>query len=424
MWNRQVSDWPSYRTHSLAAAFVSMALALFAAPLVAQTGTVTGRVVDSRSGVPITTAQITITGTSLGAAVDADGRFRIVSVPPGAHEVRARSIGYQPATAAVSVAADGSASVTLSLNQSATALDAVLITGAVGDTRRRAIGNAVSTVSVSDVIGKGSVSNITEVLQSKVPGLTLMPGSGEAGTSTNYRLRGAGSLYAGNNPTIYVDGVRVNSRGQGNYTVFGQNTSSLDAINPNDIESIEVIKGPAAATLYGAEAAAGVIQIITKRGQPGRIRWDARYETGKSWWPESMRPVNFAVSTAARIADPVNYPGFIGTQVGDIISHRVMSEPDALRDGGVRRASLSASGGGDRYSFFVSGARDNEQGVNFNNYSKLGSLRGNFSFVPSTKLSFNTNLSYAQNHVRLPLNDNIAFGLIISSWLAIPGRAY
>ncbi|HMG00252.1 MAG TPA: TonB-dependent receptor plug domain-containing protein, partial [Gemmatimonadaceae bacterium] len=270
---------------SLAAAFVSMALALFAAPLVAQTGTVTGRVVDSRSGVPITTAQITIAGTSLGAAVDADGRFRIVNVPQGAHEVRARSIGYQPATAAVSVAADGSANVTLSLNQSATALDAVLITGAVGDTRRRAIGNAVSTVSVADVIGKGSVSNVTEVLQSKVPGLTLMPGSGEAGTSTNYRLRGAGSLYAGNNPTIYVDGVRVNSRGHGNYTVFGQNTSSLDAINPNDIESIEVIKGPAAATLYGAEAAAGVIQIITKRGQPGRIRWDARYETGKSWWP-------------------------------------------------------------------------------------------------------------------------------------------
>src|SRR6266513_4619159 len=293
-----------------------------------------------------------------------------------------------------------------------------------GDTRRRAIGNAVSTVSVSDVIGKSAVTNITEVLQSKVPGLTLLPGSGEAGTSTNYRLRGAGSLYAGNNPTIYIDGVRINRRGQGNYTVFGQNTSSLDAINPNDIESIEVIKGPAAATLYGAEAAAGVIQIITKKGEPGRIRWDARWETGHSTWPESMRPINYARSTAARIADPVNYPGFVGTQVGDIVSHRVMSEADALRNGGIARTSLSASGGGDRYSFFVSGARDNEEGVNLNNYSRLGSLRGNFSFTPSSKLSFNTNLAYSQNHVRLPLNDNIAFGLIISSYLAIPGRKY
>lgn len=424
MFDREVSDRP-YRIRWLPAlALASLLLVIGSAAVRAQTGTVTGRVTDARSGTPITTAQVTITGTSLGAVVDAEGRFRIANVPPGSHEVRVRSIGYQPAAATVSVAADASASVNLTMNESATALDAVVVTGTAGDTRRRAIGNAVSTVSVSDVVGKSSVGNVTEVLQSKVPGLTLMPGSGEAGTSTNYRLRGAGSLYAGNTPTIYVDGVRVNRRGQGNYTVFGQNTSSLDAINPGDIESIEVIKGPAAATLYGAEAAAGVIQIITKKGEPGRIRWDARWEAGHSWWPESMRPINYSVSTAARIADPVNYPGYVGTQPGDIVSHRVMSESDALRNGGISRASLSASGGSDRYSFFVSGARDNEEGVNLNNYSRLGSLRGNFSFTPSNKLSFNTNLTYAQNHVRLPLNDNIAFGLIISSYLAIPGRKY
>ncbi|HVS59707.1 MAG TPA: SusC/RagA family TonB-linked outer membrane protein [Gemmatimonadaceae bacterium] len=424
MWNRQVGDRSCRRTCSLAAALACLTLALGALPLIAQTGTLVGRVTDARSGAPVTTAQVTVTGTSLGAAVDVDGRFRVVNVPAGAHEVRARSIGYLPAVATFSVAADGSTDVNLSMNESATALDAVVITGAVGDTRRRAIGNAVSVVSVSDVVGKSSVGNVTEVLQSKVPGLTLMPGSGEPGTAANYRLRGAGSLNAGNSPTIYVDGVRVTSRGQGNYTVFGQNTSSLDAINPNDIESIEVIKGPAAATLYGAEAAAGVIQIITKKGQPGRVRWDARFETGHSTWPESMRPINYAVSTAARIANPVLWPGFVGTQPGDIISHRVMSEADALRNGGIQRMSVSASGGGDRYSFFVSGSRDNEEGVNLNNYARLGSLRSNFTFVPSTKLSFNTNIGYSQNHVRLPLNDNIAFGLIISSWLAIPGRMY
>lgn len=422
MSSRQVS--PSSIRRLFLPGIVLAALVFAATPVLAQTGTIVGRVTDTRSGVPVTTAQITVTGTSLGAVVDADGRFRIANVPPGTYEVRARSIGYQPATATVTATADASATVNLTMSETATSLEAVLVTGAVGDTRRRAIGNAVSTVSVADVVGKSAVNNVTEVLQSKVPGLTLMPGSGEAGTSTNYRLRGAGSLYAGNNPTIYVDGVRVNSRGQGNYTVFGQNTSSLDAINPSDIESIEVIKGPAAATLYGAEAAAGVIQIITKRGQPGRIRWDARFETGHSTWPESMRPINYAVSTAARIADPVNYPGFVGTQVGDIISHRVMSESDALRDGGLVKSSLSASGGSDRYSFFVSGARENEEGVNLNNYSRLGSVRGNFTFTPSTKLNFNTNLTYAQNHVRLPLNDNIAFGLIISSYLAIPGRKY
>ncbi|MFN2637956.1 MAG: SusC/RagA family TonB-linked outer membrane protein [Gemmatimonadaceae bacterium] len=422
MWNRQVSNQLYGGKYSVAAGLAS--LVFVALPLAAQTGTVTGRVTDVRSGAPVTTAQVTITGTTLGAPVDAEGRYRIVNVPPGTREVRARGIGYQPTATTVSVTADGSATANLSMTESVISLDAVVVTGAVGDTRRRAIGNAVSTVAVSDVLDKSSVNNITEVLQAKVPGLTLIPGSGVAGTSANYRLRGAGSLYAGNTPTIYVDGIRVNSRGQGNYTVFGQNTSSLDAINPSDIQSIEVIKGPAAATLYGAEAAAGVIQIITKRGQPGRIQWDARWETGKQWWPEDMRPINYSVSTAARIADPVGYPGYIGTQPGDIVSHRVMSEPDALRNGHVGRTSLSARGGSDRYSFFVSGSRDSEEGVNFNNYSRLGSLRGNFSFVPSSKLTFNTNLSYSQNHIRLPLNDNIATGLIISSYLAIPGRAY
>jgi len=140
---RQVSEWSCRCARLPVTAVAWLALAVVAVPLTAQTGTVSGRVIDSRSGVPITTAQVTITGTSLGGAVDAEGRFRIVNVPPGPHEVRARSIGYQPATAAFSVAADGSASVNLSMNESATALDAVLITGAVGDTRRRAIGNAV-----------------------------------------------------------------------------------------------------------------------------------------------------------------------------------------------------------------------------------------------------------------------------------------
>lgn len=390
----------------------------------AQTGTVTGRVTDARTGMPVATAQITVTGSTLGTSVDAAGRFRLTSVPAGTHEIRARSLGYSPGSANVTVTADGTADVTVALEPAATALDAVVVTGTAGDTRRRAIGNAVSTLAVSDVVQQSTVSNVTDVLQSKVPGLTLVPGSGSAGTSANFRLRGAGSLYAGNTPTIYVDGVRVTTRDQGNYTVFGQTTSSLDAINPNDIESIEVIKGPAAATLYGAEAASGVIQIITKRGRAGQTQWNARVETGYSEWPASMRPVNYAVATAARIADPTNYPGFTGHQVGDIISHRVMSEPNALRNGNLSKMSASASGGGDRFTFFVSGEQDKEEGVNLNNYANLGSLRGNFSFTPSNKLSFNTNIGYSRNHVRLPLNDNIAFGLIISSYLAIPGRKY
>ena len=215
-----------------------------------------------------------------------------------------------------------------------------------------------------------------------------MPGSGTVGTAANYRLRGAGSLYAGNQPAIYVDGVRVTQRTQGQFDLFGQTTTGLDAFNPADIETIEVIKGPAASTLYGAEAAAGVIQIITKRGRAGNVKWESRYETGQSEWDETLRPVNYAIATAARLADTVTWPGFKGKQLNDIISFRPMSDGRALRTAGLTKYTLSASGGTDRYNFFVSAAADQEDGVYFNNFQTLNTLRGNFSFVPTNKLTF------------------------------------
>lgn len=403
---------------------LALALAVVAAPVSAQTGTIVGRVIDANSGRPVPTAQVAIVGTQIGALVDAEGRFRIERAPVGTREVRAIRIGYQNASATVTVVAGQSVSVELRMAETAIGLDEIVVTGTAGQTRRRAIGNAVSTVSASTVMEKTPVMNITEVLQAKTPGLTLMPGSGTAGTGANFRLRGAKSVYANTQPVVYVDGVRIRSGGLGNFDVFGQNTSALDAINPADIESIEVIKGPAAATLYGAEAAAGVIQIITKKGRPGAVSWDARVEYGGNTWPDELRPINYGVATAARIADPVNYPWYQGLQVGDIVSHRVMSEPGMLRTGILKKASMGARGGGDGYSFYVSGGRDEEEGTYYNNHSNRTSLRGNFQFQPTQKMTFSTDVGYSINDVRLPLSDNIASGPIIGSYLATPGRVY
>jgi TonB-linked SusC/RagA family outer membrane protein len=403
---------------------MALALALGASSLGAQTGSVVGRVVDGQTGQPVPTAQVAVTGTSLGVLVDAEGRFRIDNVPVGPREIRAIRIGYQPASASVTVVVGSPVTVELRMSETAIALDEFVVTGTAGDTRRRAIGNAVTSVNASDVLDRAPAINVTEVLQAKTPGLTLMPGSGTAGTGTNFRLRGASSVYAGTRPTVYVDGVRVHSGGSGNFDVFGQNTSALDAINPADIESIEVIKGPAAATLYGAEAAGGVIQIITKKGRPGTVAWEARVEYGANEWVDELRPINYGVATEARIADAVNYPGYQGLQVGDIISHRPMSEPDALRVGKLTKFSLGARGGGENYAFYVSGGRDEEEGSYYNNHANRTSLRGNFQFQPSDKLTFSTDVGYSINEVALPLSDNIATGLIISSWLATPGRAY
>jgi TonB-dependent starch-binding outer membrane protein SusC len=399
-------------------------VAISAAHVQAQTGSVAGRVTDGRTGAPVPAAQVAIVGTSLGAIATAEGRFRIDNVPVGARAVRAIRIGYQPALAAVTVQPGAAAEVDLRMVETAIALDEVVVTGATGDTRRKAVGNAVSSINAPQILEQAPLSNVTEVLQARTPGLTLLPGSGTVGTGANFRLRGASSIYGGVRPTFYVDGVRIQSDSAGNFNVFGQNSSALDAINPNDIESIEVIKGPAAATLYGAEAASGVIHIITKKGRPGAVAWDARFEYGGNSWPAELRPINYGIATAARIADPTNYPGYTGLQVGDIVKHRVMSEPEALRVGELKKFFLSARGGGERYSFYVSGGRDEEEGSYHNNFSNRTSLRGNFQFQPNAKLTFSTDIGYSLNDVALPLSDNIATGLIISSWLATPGRNY
>jgi TonB-linked SusC/RagA family outer membrane protein len=382
-------------------------------------------VTNALTGAPVSAARVTVTGTQIGTTADADGRFRLTNVPVSAREVRAHRLGYRPTAVGFVLALNGTTTAALSMTASAIELDAAVITGSVGDTRRRAVGHSVAIVSASDVVGRSAVANLTEVLQAKVPGLALLPTSGTVGTAASYRLRGAGSLGAGNSPTIYVDGVRVSSRDQGNYDVFGQTTTALDAINPADVESIEVIKGPSAATLYGAEAAAGVIQIVTKRGRSGRTRWESRLEAGRSDWDERLRPVNFAVATPARLSDTLTWPGFKGRSLGDIVSLRPMSDGRALRAARLYKVVLSASGGADRYTFFVSAGKADEQGVYFNNFSNLNSLRGNFTFAATSTLTVSTSVALSHNHVRLPLNDNAGpLGLIASSYLAVPGRNY
>ncbi|MFL5618593.1 MAG: TonB-dependent receptor domain-containing protein, partial [Gemmatimonadaceae bacterium] len=391
----------------------------------AQTGTVVGRVTGASTGVPVSGAQVTIGETRARALVGEDGRFRLVNVPAGSHTLQARAVGYAPMTRAFTLAPNDSAVVTLSLTPSSIQLDAVVVTGTAGDTRRRAVGNSVAIVNASEIVSWSAVANLAEVLQAKTPGLSVLQPSGTAGTAASFRLRGAGSLGAGNSPTIYVDGVRVSSRDQGNYDVFGQTTSALDAINPADIESVEVIKGPSASTLYGAEAASGVVQILTKKGQPGALRWNLRLEAGRSDWDSALRPINYATATADRLADPVNWPGFVGRSLGDVLAVHLMDDGRALRSAAISRLYLSASGGADRYTYFVSAGRASDEGVLFNNFSTLRSVRGAFGFTPTNTLTFSTNVALSGNRVRLPLSDDAGpLGLVSSAYLAVPGRRY
>src|SRR5262249_8500044 len=159
-------------------------------------------------------------------------------------------------------------------------------------------------------------------------------------------------------PVIYVDGVRVQSNAGGSFrnnwqtpqpgqlAGGGQTASALDAINPDDIESVEVIKGPAAATLYGADAANRVIQIITKKGRPGSqaLQWTGRAQLGHTDWGLDTR-TSFTTCDAVRIAQPAEWPGCQGKTAGTVLQENFLRS--ALRTGDLRNTALSVRGGGD-----------------------------------------------------------------------------
>ena len=404
----------------------------------AQNGTVRGRVVDATNQRPLQGAQVSITGTTIGGVTGVEGEFALINVPSGDRTVTVRRIGYTPATQPVTVPAGGEARIEFALAVSALQLDKVVVTGTGLGAEARTIGNSVTTVNVAELNEKASVLNLTEILQGKSPGVTVLPGSGTPGTAGEIRIRGASSI-SGYKPVVYIDGIRFSTESLGNFapTGFGasglaqsaQITSALDFLNPNDIESIEILKGPAAATLYGAEAANGVIQIITKKGTRGQqdLRWTTRVDYGTTEWNLGT-PRNHTTCDSARMVAfdtltrlPV-WPGCQGLQRNTVITDEPMRrDANAIRDGNMQRVALSLTGGGDRHAFYLGLDRDGDQGVFHNSFNNKNSVRGNFTFTATEKMDFNVLVNFMQSDLRLPLSDESPAGILLSAARGRPG---
>jgi TonB-linked SusC/RagA family outer membrane protein len=411
-----------------------------------QSGVVRGRVTEVGSQRPVADVQVTVVGTGYGALTGQNGDYTINNVPAGQRTIRVRRLGFNPADKVVTVNAGATAQLDFSIAQSATQLQNLVVTGTAGVAERKTIGNSVTQLDVSDITQKQAVVSVTEVLQSKTPGVSILPGSGAPGTAGEIRIRGAASI-SGYKPVVFIDGVRYNIEDFGGFGATGggtigvgaspglgqsaQVTSALNFLNPNDIESIEVIKGPAAATLYGAEAANGVIQIITKKGTRGqqRMQFGLRAERGSNEMALDQ-PTNFTTCDAVKIAqtetgNPTqkSWPGCQGLTENTIITDNpLVRDSRAMRTGQLSIVQLNVRGGGDRYSFYVSGDRNIEQGVFFNSDNSQTSVRSNFSVNPTEKLDFTVNVNWQDGRLRLPIQDESANGLLLSATRGLPGR--
>jgi TonB-linked SusC/RagA family outer membrane protein len=354
-----------------------------------------GRVVDAGTNQPVSGAQISIVGTNQGALTPANGRFLLLGVQQPTVSLEVVRLGYQTWTGDVE---RGTLDLEVRLEPRALELDAIVVTGTAGAQQARALGNTVGTVSAGRLTQASPLAHVESLLTGAVPGVNVGVGGGEVGTGSNIRIRGASSISLSSQPLLYVDGVRVNGNnadvggGVGGVGVDNSTPPSrLNDINPEDIASIEVIKGPAAATLYGTEASNGVINIITKRGQRGDARLTLTVKQGGNWIPN---PEEYFPST---------YFTCQGTS-GDCIAGEV-TEFNVLREDRIRNGSewfqtgyaqgytASVSGGSDDLRYYFSGDWDRDEGIVDYNWQNQLRGRGNLNWTPRDDLDFNFGLS-------------------------------
>jgi len=263
------------------------ALALFigAADAHAQTGTVSGQVVDAATGDPLSSVQITVVGTNIGTLTDANGAFRIVGVRPGRRAIMAQSIGYRPVTQNVNVLVGQVATVRFELAQSAIALSEIVVTALGVERVQRELTTSVQSMAGAE-LARAPEPNLVSALSGKVSGVHIIS-SNTPGGSARMVIRGINSLTGNNQPLWVLDGVPV-SNAAGFSGTRGYNAidygNAIQDINPNDIASITVLKGPNATALYGSRAANGAVIITTKKGvRTGGIgitaRMDVTFET-------------------------------------------------------------------------------------------------------------------------------------------------
>lgn len=369
--------------------------------LYAQRGVVGGTVVAGTTLQPMVGAQVSVVGTTLGGLTNEVGRFLIQGVPGTEVTLRVVMLGYSTTTVQVRV---GETDLRIMMGQSAIQLDELVVTGTAGDTRRRALGNAVSKIDASAVL-MAPIEGLGDLLKGRATGVVVTQGSGVAGSTREIRIRGRSSMQDRSDaPLLVIDGIRVNNRLSGN---FGDPAvSRFDDIDPANIESIEIIKGPAAATLYGTEASNGVIQIITKKGAAGPARWSATMRQGMS---------SFA-NAADRIGD-----FYWQNPSGQIIQTNPIEMEDArgtpiFDTGREQFYHLSVSGGTDEIQYYLAGGATINDGITKENTSDKYNAQFNLTIAPSEKLRISTNTGIVINRLRLPDGFNgIMVGLMWGS---------
>ena len=358
-----------------------------------QTGSISGSVTDAGTGSPLAGATVAVVGTRFAAQTDAGGRYSIPAVRPDTYRLRARLLGYAPGDTSV-VVQDGQQSVVdVRLRASAIELDPIVATGyaAVG---KRDLTGAVSHVASEEFASKAApMVTLSGGLQGKAAGVQVNSNSGMPGAGLRVRVRGTGSITANSEPLYVIDGVPA-EQGTGDSDPKANPLMSLD---PNEIESIDVLKDASATAIYGARGANGVVLITTRRGQPGRTRVTLESSAGSEAISKTIPVLNaqqfMQLSNEAFVnggGNPANVPYNPG-QIAAAVTYDYPAM--MLRTGLQASQAISVSGGDQRLRYLLSGNYAYQQGIEIGSNFKRYGLRLNLDSDVSSRFRVGSSLS-------------------------------
>jgi len=387
--------------------------------MVAQSSQITGTIEDAETGDPLIGAQVFVKGTFVGTTTDDKGTFSLEASTSDVLVVA--YIGYKTQEKTIT---PGMGSLSVALEADILKQDAVVVTGLVTSVKRRNAANAVAVVSGEDLI-KAPTQTLDGALSGKFAGVNVRRNTGAPGGGINVNLRGSSTLTGGTQPLYIIDGVILNNdanqsgidvltkaAGAGSSRPQGQPTNRVGDINPNDIESVEVLKGASAAAIYGAKASNGVVIINTKRGRGGKTKFSYSTRTGSSSMLKKMGHRIFEDYTEAKAqygeeiaALGLTDPADTTTWAGNDFDYEEILYGET---GQLTEHTLSAVGGNERTQFYLGGQYMDEGGIIKNTgYEKIsGRVNVDHRFSEKAKISVATNLVRSESDRGVTGNDN------------------
>lgn len=369
--------------------------------------TISGTVIEARTGDPLAGANIRFQNLVIGTSSNADGSFEFAAnLEPGTYNLRISFLGFRQVQRQVELEDDTSINLgTIEMDMDIIGSEEVIITGASALTSKRQLGNSISTINADELESTGA-SQIDQALAGKISGAVITQNSGDPAGGISVRLRGTGTFLGQASPLYIVDGVIVNNDSPELIDVGGTSTNRLVDLNPEDIDRIEVVKGAAAAALYGSRANNGVVQIFTKKGSSGepRITYSSRVNVDNT---RKTLDVNMAMNEQGQFLD----------NSGDVLDGERYDFQDFIfRTAVGTNQYLSISGGSGDTRYFMSGAYKSNQGIVEASNFKRATTRLNLDQVLNNWANISVNLNYTNSR-----SHEVPNGGLNSSYGALTG---